>query len=256
MPGSKTYTSNKINELLEMEFLDGMSKMEKHSVKKLSGAFFCEVLKINLSLLMSAVVDFPSLAEFLAKAQQAAEPMDEHIVKIKTVILMIVAFIFSYLFIQLLFVIGRWLFSAVFNKRFLPSEKGHAYVEFHKKILNHIYLAISFENKYDMYIFQAAGQTTKIAVDLAANYLSQAVHYFKLAKDELYELIPPDANKHSYFEKRNAKYLNYIGFPIIKIALISGQRSLRRLLETKATMLAIIDSNRIDNGEHCCLCFQ
>ena len=40
MPGSKTYTSNKINELLEMEFLDGVSKMEKHSAKNCRALFF------------------------------------------------------------------------------------------------------------------------------------------------------------------------------------------------------------------------
>jgi hypothetical protein len=43
-------------------------------------------------------------------------------------------------------------------------------------------------------------------------------------------------------DQRNAKYLEYIGFPIVVIALISAQRSLNRLLETQNCMLKITDT--------------
>lgn len=249
MPGSKTYTSNKINELLEMEFLDGVSKMEKHSAKKLSSTFFLEVLKISLSLLISVMVECLSLKEGLTATGQIVEPTNNLIAKMEMIIFMVSVFVLSYLIIHLLVVVGKWLFSAIFNKRILPSERVKAYVDFHKKIINHIYLGISFENKYNAYKSLENGQK-EIVVDLAANYLSQAVHYFKLAKDELSELIPTEVKRGSYLDKRNAKYLDHIGYPVVCIALISGQRSLRRLLDTKNDMLGDTNPNTTEaNGQ-------
>lgn len=250
MPGSKTYTSNKINELLEMEFLDGVSKMEKHSAKKLSSTYFLEVLKISLSLLISVMVECFSLKEGLTATEQIVEPTNNLIAKMEMIIFMVSIFVLSYLIIHLLVVVGKWLFSAIFNKRILPSEKTKAYVDFHKKIINHIYLGISFENKYNVYMSVESDQKTEIVVDLAANYLSQATHYFKLAKDELSELIPTEVKRGSYLDQRNAKYLDHIGYPIVNIALISGQRSLRRLLGTKADILGVANPNTTEtNGQ-------
>lgn len=250
MPGSKTYTSNKINELLEMEFLDGVSKMEKHSAKKLSSTFFLEVLKISLSLLISVMVEYFSLKEGLTATEQIVEPTNNLIAKMEMIIFIVSVFVLSYLTIHLLVVVGKWLFSAIFNKRILPSEKTKAYVDFHKKIINHIYLGISFENKYNVYMSVKSDQKAEIVVDLAANYLSQATHYFKLAKDELSELIPTEVKRGSYLDRRNAKYLDHIGYPIVNIALISGQRSLRRLLGTKADMLGVANPNATEaNGQ-------
>lgn len=250
MPGSKTYTSNKINELLEMEFLDGVSEMEKHSARKLTNAFFCEVLKISLSLLASVGIEYLSLKETSTSAKPAIEPMGELIVEMETIISLISVFVLSYLLINLLVFVGKWIFSAVFNKRILPSEKAKSYADFHKKIINHIYLGISFENKYNVYVSVANAQKNDINFDLAANYLSQAVHYFRLAKDELSELIPSQVKRGSYLDRRNAMYLDYIGFPIITIALISGQRSLMRLLETKNKILNVTDSIVAKANQH------
>ena len=250
MPGSKTYTSNKINELLEMEFLDGVSKMEKQSAKKLSNTFFFEVLKISLSLFITAVVECLSLKGVLVPKEPAVESMDELIVKMEMIIFMIVVFVFSYAFIHLLVAIGKWLFSAFVNKRILPSEKVKAHINFHKKIVNHIYLGISFENKYSVYILPEEAQKNEIIFDLAANYLSQAVYYFELAKNELSELIPTGAKRNSYLDWRNAEYLDSIGFPIINITLISGQRSLRRLLRTKEKILDAAKSINAEANAH------
>lgn len=242
MPGSKTYTSNKINELLEMEFLDVVSEMEKRSAKKLTNAFFGEVLKISLSLLASVGIEYLSLKEISTSAKPAVDPTGKLIVEMETIISLILVFILSYVLINLFILVGKWIFSAVFNKRILSSEKAKSYADFHKKIINHIYLGISFENKYNIYVDVASGQPNDINFDLAANYLSQAVHYFRLAKDELSDLIPTQVKRWSYLDRRNAKYLDYIGFPIINIALISGQRSLMRLLGTKDKLLKITDS--------------
>lgn len=250
MPGSKTYTSNKINELLEMEFIDVVSEMEKHSAKKLTNAFFGEVLKISLSLLASVGTEYLSLKKTSTPAKPAVEPMGELIVGMETIISLIIVFILSYLLINLLARVVKWVFSAVFNKRILPSEKAKAYADFHKKIINHIYLGISFENKYNAYVSMVSKQKNDINFDLAANYLSQAVHYFRFAKDELSELIPSQVKSGSYLDRRNAMYIDYIGFPIINIALISGQRSLMRLLETKDDILKASDSIVVEANEH------
>lgn len=249
MPGSKTYTSNKINELLEMEFLDGVSEIEKHSARKLTNAFFGEVLKISLSLLASVGIEYLSLKETSTTVRPAVGSRGELIAEIETIISLIIVFILSYLIINLLVFAGKWIFSAVFNKRILPSEKSKSYADFHKKIINHIYLGISFENKYIVYVAMASKQKNDTNFDLAANYLSQAVHYFRLAKDELSELIPSQVKRGSYLERRNAMYIDYIGFPIINIALISGQRSLMRLLGTKDKILKITDSIVADANE-------
>lgn len=250
MPGSKTYTSNKINELLEMEFLDVVSEMEKQSARKLTNAFFGEVLKISLSLLASVGIEYLSLKETSTSAKPAVGSMGELIVEMETIISLILVFILSYLLINLLVFAGKWIFSAVFNKRILPSEKSKSYADFHKKIINHIYLGISFENKYNVYVSMASKQKNDINFDLAANYLSQAVHYFRLAKDELSDLIPSQVKRGSYLDRRNAMYLDYIGFPIINIALISGQRSLMRLLGTKDDILKVTDSIVVKANEH------
>ena len=233
MPGSKTYTSNKINELLEMELLDVASEMEKHSAKKLINAFFCEIIIICLSLLLSVWAEYLSLKDIPTASRSTVTPIEESIVKMETIMSLICVFVLSYLLIHLLVKVVIWFFSAIFNKRILPSEKVKAYADFHKKIINHIYLGISFENKFNEYVSRIKKGKSKIDFDLAANYLSQATHYFRLAKDELSDLIPTEAKRGSYLDRRNAMYLDYVGFPVINIALISGQRSLGRLSENK-----------------------
>ena len=50
MPGSKTYTSNKVNELLESEFLTSINGLEKSRIKNISKIFFEETLKVILLL--------------------------------------------------------------------------------------------------------------------------------------------------------------------------------------------------------------
>ena len=42
MPGSKTYTSSKVNELLELEFIDNFHDLEKNRFKGVSRTIFSE----------------------------------------------------------------------------------------------------------------------------------------------------------------------------------------------------------------------
>lgn len=248
MPGSKTYTSNKINELLESEFLGDFLELEKHNAKTVSNAFFGEVLKISLSLLIAAVVKLfdakaaLSSAPVTAATSLSAAPTDE----VYTIIYLCAVFMLSYFLIHCIIIGGKWLFDSVFNKRILASQKAKAYITFHKKVENYIYLGISFENKYNSYISRRNFLKKEIFCDLAANYLSQSAHYFELAKDELYKLIPEKVEKRNKsFDQKNAQYLYFIGFPSIIIALVSAQRSLNRLLNTEDAIIAAANGIKV-----------
>ena len=225
MPGSKTYTSNKVNELLEHDFFDGINDMEKHRLKSFSKSIFMEIIKICLSLLLTTFISI-----FTLPTQDNESSL---IINLEIISLCLAGFICFYILTNVLFVVVKWIFDALFNKRLFSSEKKKAYLIFHKKIVNHIYLGISFENKYNAYISHASNKTDDLNLDLASNYLSQSVHYFKIALSEIQELIPPDTQKRGWREKKNAEFLDHIGFPLLSVSLVSAQRSLNRLVATE-----------------------
>lgn len=234
MPGSKTYTSNKVNELLEHDFFDGINDMEKHRLKGISFSIFAEILKICLSLLVTSFISIFTLP-----------PQDDEtnlIFNLEVITICIAIFIGAYLVINIIFRIGKWILDAIFNKRLLSSEKKKAYLIFHKKIVNHIYLGISFENKYKVYISNASNEIDDLNLDLASNYLSQSVHYFKIALAEIQDLIPPDVKEKGWREKKNAEFLDHIGFPLLNVSLVSAQRSLNRLLATESQIKKLTNS--------------
>lgn len=220
MPGSKTYTSNKVNELLEVEVIDSINDLEKQRLKSISTTLFCEIIKVSISILVTTLINLLILS--------AKENTESSWSDLKIIAICISMFILIYPIINGLAIVFKWLFDALFNKRICSTEKKKGYLNFHKKIVNHIYLGISFENKYNMYISKASSQADDLNLDLATNYLSQSVHYFKIAKDELQELIPEKNS--GVLEKRNAEFMDFIGFPLMNVSLISGQRSLNRLL--------------------------
>lgn len=234
MPGSKTYTSNKINELLEHDFLDGVSDLEKHGLKGISSTIFLEILKIGLSLIFTTWVSILTLPD-------GSNPNDL-LFNLKIIAICIIVFIIFYLLVNLIFITGRWLFDALFNLRRFSSQKEKASLDFHKKIVNHIYLGISFENKYNEYISRSTNKENDLMLDLSLNYLSQSVHYFKIASEEINKYIPSDAKRKGMRERKNAEFLNYIGFPLLNISLISAQRSLKRLLTTEGHIREITNS--------------
>lgn len=234
MPGSKTYTSNKVNELLEHDFFDGINDIEKNKLKGFSKAVCTEILKICLSLLVTSLI---SLFTLPAQDSEANLLFNFKIISICTAV-----FIGVYLLTNIIFWIGKWVLDAIFNKRLLTSEKKKSYLMFHKKIVNHIYLGISFENKYNVYISTASNKIDDLNLDLASNYLSQAVHYFKIALDEIQDLIPPDVKKDGWREKKNAEFLDYIGFPLLNVSFVSAQRSLNRLLATEIQIKNLTNS--------------
>ena len=234
MPGSKTYTTNKVNELLEYDFFNGINDLEKHTIKGVSRTVFGEIIKICLSLLLTTGISILTLPN---------QDNDANLYfNLSVITSCTVAFIVFYAFINGMLVIGKWLFDALFNKRLVSAEKQKGYLLFHKKIVNHIYLGISFENKYNVYIAQATGGVNDLNFDLASNYLSQSVYYFKIALGDINDLIPPNTKKKGFREKKNAEFLDYIGFPLLNLSLISAQRSLNRLWTTEQHIRTIIDS--------------
>lgn len=228
MPGSKTYTSNKVNELLEAEFIDSINSLEKQRLKSISTTLFGEIIKVSVSLLVATLINLLMLS---ANASSENKNSESLWLELQIIAICILIFILVYLTVNGFVIISKWLFDALFNKRLFSAEKKKGYLNFHKKIVNHIYFGISFENKYNMYISRATSEADDLNLDLATNYLSQSVHYFKIAKEELQELIPQKNS--GALERRNAEFMDFIGFPLINISLISGQRSLNRLIATE-----------------------
>lgn len=229
MPGSKTYTSYKANELLESEFLDTLQSLKRNRFWDISNIIVSEILKISLSILISAIVNYmitpPEIIHNILPKE------------LSTIAVFIFLFIIIYLLMYFVLVMIRLILDTLFNKRRRQTIKNAAYETFHKRILNHIYLAISFENKYIVYLSKQHNSIDDLNFDLAINYLSQAVHYFKLSKISLNKLIPPLVKNTGYRERKNAEFLGHIGYSILSISLVSGQRSLNRLYNTKSKIL-------------------
>ncbi len=232
MPGSKTYTSNKVNELLESEFLTSINGMEKGRIKSLSKLFFEETIKVILSLLVTTIIGV-----FSNIADEEAGNLEYNL---KIIAIGLAIFLGAYLLLNGLHWVVRWLFHAVFNKRILRSEKKKAFWKFHKQIINHIYLGISFENKYNEYLRHSSENENDLNFDLAMNYLSQAVHYFEIAENELDDLIPDTVSSNKKPIK-DANFLAHVGYPLLNVSLVSAQRSLNRLFKSKNELVRIID---------------
>lgn len=239
MPGSKTYTANKVNELFEVEFINDIGTMEKQRLSGISFKLFLEVIKICISLFVTTLIN----RSILPNGDEPISLYDLMLIISKYILV----FILAYVIVYGLAIVGKWFFNAFFNKRLLCSEKKKAYLNFHKKIVNHIYLAISFENKYNMYITLSGEQSNSLNLDLAAIYLSQSVHYFKIAYEELCELVPP--KRKGKAEKRNASFMDYMGYPLVNVSLISGQRSLERLLENQNVISDYIENIKAKSNE-------
>lgn len=239
MPGSKTYTSNKVNELIEEEFIDGINNLEKQHSKSISNTVFWEITKVSISILATTLINL-----LLASQNGYSTPSWSDLRIISSCIII---FIVMYFIVNGLAIAFKWLFDAIFNKRLLSSEKKRGYLIFHKRIVNHIYLGISFENKFNMYISKASSKEDDLNLDLATNYMSQSAYYFKIAKEELIELIPERSS--GILEKRNADFLNFIGFPTLNISLISAQRSLNRLNAAEKQIRAFIVNMNAKSNE-------
>ncbi len=244
MPGSKTYTSNKVNELLEAEFLEGMNDFEKVKMRGFSKTVFWEVIKISLSLLIANLIQLLTLTKNSADVFGNTANLNDTLnlaEELKVIITCLALFIFIYFVLSMLAKGIIWVYDAIFNLRGLSSEKKKAYWIFHKKIINHIYLGISFENKYNHYIQRASKAENDLNFDLSMHYLSQSVHYFEIAQNELKDLIPKEVTNKKKESPKNAEYLAYVGYPLICVTLVSAQRSLNRLQETKEKVEGIIE---------------
>lgn len=231
MPGSKTYTANKVNELYEIEVHDTLHAMEhKHGL--VSNAFW-EVLKISLSVLLTAIVSVSSTSGVDGTG-------------IDMLIYYTISFIILYVVLTALFKLLRLLIEILFSARIFPSVKKEYYNLFHKRTLNYIYLGISFENKYSSYLEKCAKEdyvnNPCSDTDLIINYLSQSVYYFFLAQEEFDKVIPKRTQSERK-EKLNKKFLEYIGFPYLTISLASAKNALERLVNHISCLTSVISKS-------------
>ena len=216
MPGSKTYTANKVNELFEIEVHDTIHEIEtQHSFRS---GFFLEIIKIAISVLLSTIASIHT--------------SDSNIQGINLLIHCIVIFILLYIVLTGLFAIGKYLVGTLLSRRIFRSIRKEQYNLFHKRTLNYVYLGISFENKYSSYLDKNKNCTfvngPSSDTDLIINYLAQAVYYFSIAHDG-FEIVIPKETNNKRKENINAKFVNYIGFPYLAISLSSALNSLDRL---------------------------
>lgn len=228
MPGSKTYTSNKVNELFEIEMQESAYNSEAKKTKSIACMFFVEILKISLSLLGTIYFNYKLNFSNLNISEKLSYS-DQILFLIKIICGFIVLYLSLAAFIIILKIIIEWLFG----KRVFRGFRRKAYALFHKRILNYIYLGASFENKYNKYLNNYLNDNNSPDyskfLDLTMDYFSQSLYYFNKAYIEIDEFYPKKVKQNGRKEKLNAIFLNRIGFSHLIISFVSAYNSLKRL---------------------------
>lgn len=231
MPGSKTYTSNKVNELFEIEMQESAQLVEDKKGKNIASTVFWEVLKIAASILGTTYYNY----RFMLPEKEITDtiPYSE---QLRLLLYHILGFIVLYILLTGLCKLFRWLIEIFFSKRVFPSVKKQSYDRFHKKILNYIYLGVSFENKFNVYLTHHLESEENLNYatdfDLTINYLSQSIYYFDKAYSGIDDIIPQRIKPNGRKEKANAKFLKYIGYSHLLVAFASAHNSLMRLVNS------------------------
>ena len=248
MPGSKGYTLNKVNELFEIEMYESAKIAENKRGKSVATTIFKEVVTITLSILGTTYYNY----RFMLPQKEIIETIP-YTEQIHLLLYHILGFIIIYVLLTGLTKLIKWLFEIIFGKRLLPSVKKKSYDQFHKKILNYIYLGVSFENKFSLYLSNYLRNENSryytANIDLAVTYFSQSVYYFDKAYLEIENIFPYRTKRNGRKENGNAKFLKHIGYSHLLISFSSACNSLSRLnksinlLETKITSASDIEKN-------------
>lgn len=239
MPGSKTYTSNKVNELFEIEMRESAQLVEDKKGKNIASTIFWEVLKITASILGTTYYNY----RFMLPEKEISDTIPYY-EQLQLLLYHILGFIVLYILLTGLCKSSRWLIEIFFSKRVFPSVKKQSYDRFHKKILNYIYLGVSFENKFNVYLMHHLKSESSLNyttdLDLAINYLSQSIYYFVKAYSGIDDIIPQRIKPNGRKEMANAKFLKYIGYSHLLISFASAHNSLTRLANSTETLKAKI----------------
>lgn len=258
MPGSKTYTSTKSNELFEAEIELYLKKQNSSSAVEKCINVIIEVAKIILSAIIPIYIDqgFAKLfsASNTVSQNQTSIPNPNSVLTPQFVAELFVPLIFyfsiGYAVLTILFSILKYLVQCFLSGRFWPKSKEAAKVYYHKVTLNQILLAMSFENKLRFYtqelvrqlseakpeevVEKTIGDETKkhsvtqeceTYVDMICSYFSEALYNIDNAIIGLKEAIPPSiGNK----VKRavNLDYCQFIGIEYLK----TGTNALKNIL--------------------------
>ena len=235
MPGSKTYTSNKVNELFEIELYESVQFSEEKKGKSLTSTIFQEVLIIAASILGTTYYNYRFMITDTEISSSIPYPE-----QIRILLSHIFGFIIFYVFINGFLKLTRWLFEIIFGKRCIPSVKNQSYNQFHKKILNYIYLGVSFENKFNVYLLNNLkdenSSNYRTDFDLSITYFSQSIYYFDKAYSEIENIFPQRIKPNGRKEKSNAAFLKFIGYSHLLTSFTSAFNSLVRLNESITTL--------------------
>lgn len=240
MPCSKTYTNNKANELLEVQMDESAHLIDVHKEKSIASTIFWEVIKITSSILLTTYFNFQFIIPTLNNNNTIPYPE-----QIKILLYHIAGFIILYVLFTGLIKLIKWLFEILFSNRMFSSVKTQAYNLFHKRVINYLYLGVIFENKYSVYLNQKSKDKNdkNYNRDLAINYFSQSIYYYKKADIEIENIIPERVKKEGRKEKTNAKFLNSIGYSHILISFNSAKNSLTRMNESITNLYEISSSD-------------
>lgn len=213
--------------------------VEDKKGKNIASTIFWEVLKITASILGTTYYNYC----FVLPEKEIVDtiPYSE---QLRLLLFHILGFIVLYILLTGLCKLFRWLIEIFFSKRVFPSVKKQSYDRFHKKILNYIYLGVSFENKFNVYLMHHLKSESSLNyttdLDLAINYLSQSIYYFDKAYSGIDDIIPKRIKPNGRKEKANAKFLKYIGYSHLLISFASAHNSLMRLANSTETLNAKI----------------
>lgn len=246
MPGSKTYTSNKVNELFEIEMQESAKTIESKKRKNTASTFFWEVLKIAGSLLGTTYYNYRSIISTVTADSNYNSQIVQYERQSSLLINHIIGFIILYISCTVMIKMFRMIFEMIFGKRIFSTFKIESYNQFHKRIINHIYMGVSFENKFNVYMTQRLKKQSDpnyyTDLDLTMNYLSQSIYYLEKAYEELVKFFPKRTTRKGRKEKTNAEFLKAIGFSYIIISLASAQNSIMRLYNSVDSLNSLVNS--------------
>ncbi len=104
MPGSKTYTSNKVNELFEIEMRESAQLVEDKKGKNIASTIFWEVLKITASILGTTYYNY----RFMLPENEISDTIPYY-EQLQLLLYHILGFIVLYVLLTGLCKLFRWL---------------------------------------------------------------------------------------------------------------------------------------------------
>lgn len=249
MPGSKTFTSTKSNELLEYDLINEIKSINDSNLQKVCSKITIEFFKLLFSFAITSVL---SISKNIFHHLTNSEDAYNLLLMLYDAMKVFIIFLLSYIFIHYLGKFLTSLFNLVFNERILNAKKDNYKRMFYSRTYNMIMLGISFENKSNHYKNNFAEEIKSKTyneivkdsnyIDLIVMYLSQSIYYFEVAETDLCKIIPVRMSGKK--EKVNLNYINHICISNLKLDLNSSINSLCRLSNL---IIFLLNQTNLDN---------